>query len=183
MGMISHETRERENYGQNGLSFVMDHFTGGADGVYTQMVTSENVSFDEYIYNSPIRFTFSPKALETGTYQYHDDNFGTRIFDPDNEFNGWLEKDYLFRDNIFDFTAQEKLQFNFDNEVIVKDRLPPEYITGIIVQDEWTKDQLLAYLREKEIIQRDALGKERILSKLAEEFIHVGDLITDEMFA
>ncbi|MDN3506189.1 MAG: hypothetical protein P0S96_03065 [Simkaniaceae bacterium] len=183
MGMLSHETRDRNDYGENGLGWGMDYLAGGADSVYTQMVTSENESFDEYAYQSPVRFTISPKALELGTYQYHSDSFGNRIFDPDHEDFFWFQDDYLKRNNILDFTTVERLNFSGENEVMFKDRIPPEYFTGIVVQDEETRLGLLAYLREKEIIQKDAQGRETILSRLADDFIHVGNTIKDQMFA
>jgi|GEM_PF-1181465 len=182
MGMISHETRDRNDYGENGLGWGMDYYSGGADSVFTQIVTTNNESFDEYMYQSPARFTFSPKALEMGTYQYHSDNFGNRNFDATDDLF-WFQDDYLKRNNILDFTTVERLNFFGDNEVMFKDRIPPEYFTGIVVQDEETRQGLLAYLREKEIIQKDAQGRETILSRIAEDFIYVGNTIKDQMFA
>ena len=183
MGMLSHEMRDRYDLGQDGLSGGFDYSTGGADSVFTQIVTKNNETYDDYWYWSPVRFLISPKILESGTYQYHDDNFGSRIVNPDDEFWWWFEDDYLKRNNIFDFLTVEKLYFQGGNEVMVKDRIPPEFFTGIVVDDEATKQGLLEYLRGKNLVQKDAMGRETILSRLVDEFLYVGDKVTDEQFA
>lgn len=171
MGMMSHELRDRFGIDGNGLSFGADYLTGGADAVYTQLVTDKNESFKEFAYRSPIRFMISPKILETGTYQYHSDNFGDRTVESYDDFWWRFRETYAERENILDFAKSERKDFNSDNEVMIKDRIPPEYITGIIVKNESTKKLLLNFLRERNIIQKDSAGIETIFSKPIEEFI------------
>lgn len=183
MGMLSHETRDRNDFGANGLSWGLDYYTGGVDNVYTQIVNENNRSFKEYLYyDSPIRFAISPKILESGSYQYHDDNFGVRIVDSGNDFWFWEKNTYLNRDNIFDFVSREKQRFSYTNEVMIKERIPPEYFTGIILDTQARKQDLLQYLREKDLVQMNAFGQETILSRLVDEFLYVGNQITDEQF-
>ncbi|NGX37589.1 MAG: hypothetical protein K1000chlam2_00745 [Chlamydiae bacterium] len=170
MGMISSEMRHDAQMGKKGLSSGLDYFTGGADSVFTQMVTETNATYGEFIYQAPIRFLISPKILENGSYQYHTDSFGIRF--------GWS---YFNRSNIFDFLSDEKHYehwwFN-DNEVMIKDRIPPEFFTGIVVGNAQTKQNLVDYLRQKQIIKGDT-----IFSKPIDEFIWVGNTIKDEHFA
>ncbi len=180
MGMLSSEMRNDHELSKKGLSWGMDYFSGGADSVFTQVVTDKNKSYNEYLYPSQIRFLISPKALETGTYQYHDDAFGIRITHTDDH---WFRGDYLNRDNIFEFLQQEQTWFAGDNEVMIKDCIAPELLTGVVVQTEAMKSALLDYLRKSQIVQKDAEGYETILSKRVDAFIHVGNAIVSEQFA
>jgi hypothetical protein len=176
MGMISSEMRKDNNIGKQGLSSGTDYWTGGADSVFAQLVTDKTKSYKSFAYQSEVRFLISPKALETGTYQYHDDSFGSRKL-----YNFWWG-DYLQRPNLVDFVESERMFFNMDNEVMIKERLAPEYITGIAVSTESMKSSILDYLRECNIVQMDQFGKETILSKPVDQFIHVGNTIKAEHF-
>lgn len=180
MGMLSSEMRKDYNIGKKGLSSGADFYTGGADSVFTQLVTDRTKSYNSFAYHSNVRFLISPKALENGTYQYHDDAFGTRELSG----GGWWFwfSDYLHRSNIFNFVAEERAIFNSDNEVMLKERLLPEYVTGIVVNNDQMKSNILGYLRERNIVQIDALGRETILSKPVDQFIHVGPTIKAEQF-
>lgn len=180
MGMISSEARRNAEVGRPGLSWGADFFTGGADTVFTQMVTDKNKSLNDFAYHSDVRIHFSPKVFETGTYQYHDDNFGTRQMD--NDWSWWGDG-YLERPELFDFIEDERRRFRSGHEVMVKDRIPPEWISGISVKNEALKNSLLDYFREKKIVQKDASGNETILGKLVDQFIWVGKEIHKEQFA
>ncbi len=178
MGMMSSETRRDNHVGRPGLSWGADYFTGGADSVFTQIVTDKNKSYNDFWYHSDVRFLISPKALENGTYQYHDDAFGTR-----KTWAWWLEAMYLERDNIFEFLDTERASFRGDNEVMLKERLAPELITGIVVNDFKMKNGILNYLRDKNIVQLDSSGNETIFSKPVDEFISVGNKIRQDQFS
>ncbi len=45
------------------------------------------------------------------------------------------------------------------------------FFTGIVVDDEATKQGLLEYLRGKNLVQKDAMGRETILSHLVDQFL------------
>lgn len=177
MGMISSEMRNDNKIGKQGLSSGTDYWTGGADSVFAQLVTDKTKSYNSFAYKSSVRFLISPKALENGTYQYHDDSFGSRKL-----YDYWWS-DYLTRPSIGEFVASERAFFHSANEVMLKERLSPEYITGIVVSTQYMKDSILDYLRECNIVQTDQYGKETILSKSIDQFIHVGNTIKAEHFA
>lgn len=179
MGMISHELRDHAKMNQNGLSWGADYISGGSDSVFTQIVTDKNREFREYGYWSPIRFLIAPEILETGTYQYHNDYFGNRHA---NQKDFWWNGTYLQRDNIFDFLRIQKKYFQPDNEIMIKERISPEYIRGIVVADEIIKEELIRYLKQKDIIQIDEAGRETIFSRPIDEFFHVGSKITKNLF-
>ncbi|MBS0628925.1 MAG: hypothetical protein JSS30_01725 [Verrucomicrobia bacterium] len=179
MGMMSSEMRRDNEVGKKGLSWGADYFTGGADSVFTQVVTDKTESYDQFMYHSDVRFLISPKAIENGTYQYHYDAFGTRKTDS----WWWWNAAYLDRENIFEFLKEERAFFNGDNELMLKERLAPELITGIVVNNQEMKNGILNYLREKSIIQIDSTGQETIFSKPVDQFISVGSKISKEQFA
>lgn len=179
MGMISSEMRNDNKIGKPGLSSGADYFTGGADSIFTQIVTDSNKSYSDFAYSSNVRFLISPQALENSSYQHHYDAYGTRKMSTD----WWLGSLYLNRDNIFEFLAKERMYFNWGSEVMLKERLAPEMITGIVVKNETMKTGLLNYLRERSIVQIDSAGQETIFSKPIDQFISVGNQIRKEQFA
>ncbi len=175
MGFLSTETRILGNISQHGLSNTLI-FSGGADSVFTQLVPDNSPSFGEYFYPGKVRFLISLDAIESGTYQYHDDDLGVR--NP-KEF-GWFDEDhYLNRPNIIDFVNDEHQNFHFDNEVMIKERIPPHLIEGILVQNNDLKLDMMEHLRKTNIIQLDSSGNETILSRPAKDFIQVDENITD----
>jgi hypothetical protein len=190
MGMISSELKDNYNlFGNSGLGD--DYFTGGADSIYTQMITKKDIEENRKInsyYHSKVRFLISLDALETGTYQYYTDEFGNRL--RDSNWWSWLE-DYASRPGILEFT--KNLQEHIDNpndwfsesysghEIMIKERLPPSFFTGIIIDSEKTKIELLDYLRKQSLIQKNSSGKEIILNIEVDRFFRIGDAATEEL--
>jgi len=180
MGMISPEMRFTNNISTTGLGGVFPDFTtGGADSVFTQLIAESNciqhTSLSTFQYNSKVQLLFSLDLLETGTYQYYADKWGVRSLSNQSQFPGV----YLNRPNILDFVSKENLLFFPGNEIMIKERIPPSMITGIIVQDVQTRDALLNYFRQCNLIQSDASGPETILGKTLDQFIHVGQNISE----
>lgn len=80
---------------------------------------------------------------------------------------------YLERDNMFDHVDKEKGNFSGSNELMIKDRIPPEYIQGIIVQSETSKNELLQYLSSKDILQKDEMGNLSFLGISIDRWLRV----------
>jgi hypothetical protein len=121
------------------------------------------------MYESKIRLLIDLKALELGTYQYHEDSLGNRMVDSSKEF--WFLENYSNRDGILEFIRKEvdTPWWNVGNEVMFKERLDPSYISRLIVHDESTKINLLAYLREHDLDLRD-------------DFIRIENHVSEELF-
>ncbi|NGX40018.1 MAG: hypothetical protein KR126chlam1_01358 [Chlamydiae bacterium] len=169
IGMLSSELRNGNGLAKNGLSAGADFYTGAADSVFTQLVTKNISNFGECYYFGNIRFLFSLDAVESGTYQYHEDNFGSRRIGED-----WFFLDsYLSRPNIVDFVKEENRYFSGDNEVMIKERIPPSLIEGIIVPEDSIRSDLLDHLRQVNIVELDSLGNETILGNPVDKFIQV----------
>lgn len=173
MGMMAGELRYRNGMTQAGLSPSSDFYTGGSDSVYTQLLTKKN--FDEHmnlynLYWGDARILFSLDALNSLTYQYHYDSYGTRR--TDSGYFGNLST-YFLRPNIIDFVKTEAKQFNYGNEVMIKERIPPSMITGILVSTEALKNDLLGKLRNSSLIDNQS-GIESIFNIPLDQFIRVG---------
>lgn len=173
-GLLSTETRYDIDLDSHGLGGSgIDFYTGGADSVFTQMITKRNCDnetyFQNFAYNSKVRLLIDLEAVEMGTYQYVTDSFGNRIVD-DSSFWWWGQTSYKDRLNILEFTESlETSRYNyFANEVMLKERLKPSWIKTIIVPDQKTHDSLSAYLSKQD-------------RKFSADFIRIGDKITEEL--
>jgi hypothetical protein len=164
MGMLSSELRFNGGFPIKGLSTTADFETGGCDSVFTQLATKSSPGYSHFGYGGEIRFIFSLDALETGSYQYHYDEFGVK-----NMFS-FMRDIYLSRPDIFSFVQEEVKRFGKGNELMVKERLSPDFITGIIVRSEKMKIELIKKLREYHLVRMGLDGQEWVnrvpLSKL-----------------
>lgn len=164
MGMLSSELRFNGGFSITGLSTTADFETGGCDSVFTQLATKSSPDYSHFGYGGDVRFVFSLDALETGSYQYHYDAFGVKNMLP------WERDEYLSRPDIFSFVQGEVRRFGWGNELMVKERLSPDFITGIIVRSEKMKIELIKKLREYHLVRMGFDGQEWVnrvpLSKL-----------------
>jgi hypothetical protein len=165
MGMISSEMRFDHGMKQKGLSPSADFETGGADSVFTQLLTVKNADQKMGFYTGEVRLLFSLNLIETGTYQYSYDAYGERNYYEDPE-------KYLKRPGIMDFILKEEQFFHPGQEVMIKERIPPSMIQGIVVKNETARQELIACLKAKELIVMEN-GIETILRIPIKQFIHL----------
>jgi hypothetical protein len=169
-GMLSSETRFESGINKQGLSSYQDFNTGGADSVFTQLISEKDIkdgnSFDQFYYHGKARLIFSLDLLESGTYQYHEDSFGTRVGNT-----------YKNRSGILDFVYDENHNYKYTpgNEVMIKERIDPNYIQCIVVQNENTKTSLIDNLRSYNVISKD----NTILGRPLNDFIKVAHRISE----
>lgn len=181
MGMLSSETKQKLHMNKQGLSAGMDEYTGGSDSVFTQLVTKSCEEVDDLAYFYKVQIIFDTKIAEMGTYQYHDDNYGFRGTE---DLGWWWKKEeYLERENILDFVASERVNFNYDNEVMSKEYISTDYIKGVVVDSEKTKKGLINHLRFNNQIQKDENGQETILGIALSDFFHTQDESPQDIFA
>ena len=182
MGMLSSEVRQANQIDQNGLSGGMiDYYCGGADSVFTQLLTEKNcvdkMPLNRLYYQSKVRMLISLDALETGTYQYHEDGFGGRHFRPDTDWDFFDSQSYADRENILEFIeAERSLSVNPGHEVMLKERIAPSFFKGLIVPDEQVKKNLLLHLERSGLVQDN-----EILGHSVDQFIRVGTRVTEEL--
>lgn len=180
MGMLSSEMRYRNGINAGGLSPIADFSTGGADSVFTQLLTQDNfdkkMGVDRLGYFGSIRILISLDALNQGTYQYHSDSFGDRTLNENSYYSN-----YLKRPNLFDFVSGEQRQWHSGNEVMIKDRLDPKYITGVVVASDSMRTQLIDAFRKSGMVSFNAEGIETVLGKPLTRFIHVSTELKADM--
>lgn len=188
MGMLSTETRDSTQMSEEGLSKYWDYMAGGADSVFTQLLTEKDCKnktdfTDASWYWSKVRLVISLEALETGSYQYHEGHSGSRRTKDQEDWWWWEDRPYLSRPGILEFVEQEQNSTNSNksHELMLKERLDPSFIKGLIVPDIETRDGLLEALRNYGVAQRDSLGNETVLGISVGKFIRVGTQITEEL--
>jgi hypothetical protein len=194
MGLICQEQKDSYQLDSSGLGG--SYFTGGADAVYTQMVTDQLIKTDPTLdslqYQSHVRLLISLEALNAGTYQYFYDDYGTRIYSPSSENYFWDDEKYAERPSIFELT--KKLQetpsspnpwgaswIYSGHEIMLKERIAPSLFQGLMVDAEETRIELLNYLKKRQLIELNKNGQETILGKPADEFIRVGKMATQAL--
>ncbi len=83
--------------------------------------------------------------------------------------------------SITEFLDQTNTQ-NYDgNEVMIKERIAPSYIEGIVLQDQETADNLLSFLRSKDLVSKNEDGIETILNIPVDKFLRVGTYLSKEL--
>ncbi len=184
MGMISQEMRAFYGINKNGLGGEgIDFLTGGADSIFTQMLTEKNcreqAPLNDFYYTrrNGISLLFPLENLGSGTYQYLDDTYGVRRTD-----GLFFGNAYLDRLNILEFTdtLQSSSEVMSGNEIMFKERIFPG---AVLVENESQKEDLLNGLRMRGVVQLDSNNQETILHIPVERFFRVGKTITEELIA
>jgi hypothetical protein len=93
-------------------------------------------------------------------------------------FNIPFSKDFLSdrqRDigSLLNYLFMINLNNSDSNEVMLKDRLPPSYFKGFLVDNQDTRQELLDHLRTCNLVQKDALNRETIQGQFVEDFIRI----------
>lgn len=140
LGLLSQEFRRRLELEEVGLSNEEDARVGSDDSVFIQILSEPSKQFDEG-YFAGIHLILSKEILNTGTYQYFYDSFGNRV-----------HQDYNNRPTIFEL-VNSLVKRHASHEVMVKERIPPEMIEGIVVVNHKMKNELIESLSEKGLIQ------------------------------
>jgi len=147
LGLLSQELRRRLELGEIGMSNEDDAEVGSDDSVFIQILSNTNEQFNEGYY-SDMHIILSKEVLNTGTYQYFYDSFGNRV-----------HANYENRPTIFEL-VNSLTKRHVSHEIMVKERISPQFIEQIIVVDERLKSELLTHLRSKGLIENDTiLGK------------------------
>lgn len=175
IGLISHEWQRK-----------YENVDSADDVVYTQAVVEENIKYSHPLRefsaysNSPIRLFLSSRILETPTFQYlnGDDLTGFRNID-----------EYPQRPSIPELTQTMQAHLSSPSpdfaetdfhEILVKDRIPPEAITGMYIKKPKHKELVVSHFRKTGIIKTDSEGKETINGIPLDEFIHTGSKVLTE---
>ncbi len=186
-GALSTQLRQESAIPVNGLGPAFDEYVASSDSIFSRLITKSafGTPIQSIQFAGEAQLVFSLDVLETGTYQYDEDHAGSRLTPdhiPQDSLLDWmalgdLANLYSKRDDILTFTEKMQNDFSDDNEVMIKDRVPPSKITACIVQSEKSRDRLIEVLEKHDLIHA---GK--ILGKPVEEFIHVETWLSKELF-
>jgi hypothetical protein len=175
MGLISTELRLASNMGIQATA-AGDLERGSSDSVFVQLVTSAHYQEGHlrpygFSQNANVTFLLDLNLLETGTYQYNFIDGGTR----------GLFKGYQNRPPLLNFVKREMEDANqTNNEVMIKDRIPPSAIKGIRVGDEKTRQALLQKIREAGLIENKE-GVETIFQCPVHQFIQLKTIFPSQL--
>jgi hypothetical protein len=193
MGLLSNESRRIYGFSKSGVSpndwfgndtwFGWDdesYFKGSADSVFARLVTEKNcrtsmpLSGYTYMEGAGCGIIVSLDSLETGTYQQHnqEESAGQR----------GLDDVYLNRPGILEFIQQEQKEFNGNNEVMLKEGVPPSMIQSIVFTTQEMRNKFIEYLRVKKMIENDRKsGQETINGHPLEQFIRYATHMSEEL--
>ncbi len=173
-GALSSQGRYEAGLFVHGLSSNTDHLFGGADSVFTRLVTDAAApNLGRYSWAGDVQLIYSLNALDRGTYQYNEDSFGSRMMANDK---------YKSRSSILDFVQQQQQNISYSNEVMLKDYVPPEEIVGCVVSNQSLKNQLINALKKVGIVQE--IGRNLFVRGIpVDDFIRVGGSIGGKMLA
>jgi hypothetical protein len=169
-GPLSTQERYEQGLIISGASSGADYRTGGAESVFTRIVTESDIisakkTGDYSLYGGKIILLMDLDLLARGGYAYTEDHFGEKS----HNYNI-----YGNRSNLWEFTELAGKTFCSDNEVMIKSHVPPSYIRGVIVPDDRTKSMLTMGLKYE--------GIRAINGKPLTETIHVASTFTKEMW-
>jgi tetratricopeptide (TPR) repeat protein len=159
-GTISSQDRFQAGWIREGNSSFDDLTLGGGDQVFTRMVTEQlkEAPIRLYPFHGQIQALYDLEALNRGgAYAFYEDMFGCKGMD------------YRTRDDLPTFTRYLR-EKHTDNEVMINNRIPPEFMCGVVVSTEQEKKILMDLLAAKEVVKE---GK--INGILVEDFVHVQD--------
>lgn len=184
-GFLSCQMRYSAGIISAGASNYLDHKEGGAESVFTRLVTSEiakNVPAKKMPLGSRVQVLIDLEAANFGnTYGYAFDAYGTRVGDPYKERKSLpdLVKDLEAVHN--KLSGERNLEYGKGNEVMIRDYISPQMIRGILVQKKEDKDAII-----KEFILQGLVefkeGKGYILGKPIDQFVQLADHFKKEMW-
>lgn len=167
MGMFSTEMRFANGMKIHGITSLSDLNKGSADSVFTQLLTKRSYDNGAVLhrmgyFGKGVTFIFDIRLLETVTYQYHNCRDGTRAH----------MNIYVNRPNVFNFIENQLNSPSDENEVMVKDYIPPSAIKGIIFPNEHLSTIFYRCLKNLGIIQGNN-EEETIFNIPVEQFFKI----------
>jgi hypothetical protein len=159
-------TQDRLTHGNMsmGNSPYEDLVVGGGDSVFTRIIKANmgKLPIKEISMRGQAQMLLNLDLIERGGYAYLHDEYGTRgkgIYDGDKRID--LINHIINLDDS-----------HYANEYMVKNRIPPEFIKGVVVQNQANKDFFIRIFNEEGIIiNGEILGKpiDKFLTVLKED--------------
>ncbi|WP_042279407.1 hypothetical protein [Candidatus Protochlamydia sp. R18] len=191
-GSLCSQERFEKGHNFDGTSAGQDHRHGGAGFVFSRLINQKMVntlreeliestgSYEErpsslvqrYPHYGEYQLLYDLSVINTGAYAYNQDRYGSKSIEH-----------YGKRNNLIEFTKSLD-ENSIKNEVMIRDRLPPDKLHKILFSSESKKQMLIDDLKEKNLIIEEK-GKHYIKgykSKSIEELFVVGKYFTSDMW-
>lgn len=139
-GALSTQDRFEAGLFKYGMSSEEDLKSGGGDYVFTRLCT-EKMQLNLKNFSSDVIMLFDLDAVNHGSYGYHEDYWGAK-----NSSYLWFGS-YADRSNLIDL-AKKLTPINGKNEIMIKNRIKPEYIRGILVESKIAKEVIKEKLKK-----------------------------------
>lgn len=186
-GILSTEDRLRIGL-REGISPGEDIRCGGGDSVFTRMVlkkwlkqendSKSGVKIKGFHFHGHIQLLIDIKLLDRVGYGFEHDYYGAKTTPPRS-----FDTPYEERKNLIDLAVHLHDQYSGEegNEICIKNRIPPEYVIGMQVATEKSKDYLVTLFKEKGLIVSEGTV-DKIMGVPLDQFFHVGDKFTPASF-
>lgn len=188
-GFLSCQQRFSAGIIATGASNYKDHIEGGADCVFTRLVTSRiarEIPANKMSFGQQVQIIVDLDAADSGNaYGYTYDAYGTRIDDT-----------YAKRKNLIELTRDLEAQhtkktekdalvpdpnYGKANEIMIRDAIPANLIRGILVQSEEHKNLIVKELKQQGLVDYRSEGL-YVFGKPLDRFIQVGNAFKKEMW-
>ena len=175
-GALSSQDRFLNGKFYQGVSSNLDLASGGGDQVFTRMITKsltqeETTNFN---FHGSIQVLWDISAINRVSYGFDDDNYGVKNPHDPNYF--------LYERRLTLMELASKIDSSHvDNEVMIKNRIGPEYIQGFVVANETEKKSLIEHLRMEGLIKNEG-GQEMIHGYPVDQFIYAAKTFNPAMW-
>lgn len=159
-----------------GASSEEDLSSGGANQVFTCLITEKmaEVEIERFAFHRHMQVLYDLDVVNRVSYGYPVDLYGVK--NVADEFFGF----YANRKNLIDF-ADNLSSGHVANEVMVKNRIDPSFIIGVVVPTEQHKKVLIEFLSKKKLVEER--GKELYINgRPIHKFVHVSSKFSKEMW-
>jgi len=175
-GALSSQDRFEAGLFKQGASSSDDLASGGGDQVFTRNVNKSLIrkKINNFALSGRMQILYDLDVVNRGSYGFTGDRYGVR--NP----KKFSYRHYKNRSNLVNLTKRTH-SFNNENEIMVKNRIPPEFIRCVVVRNEEEKKILIAELRKSGLITQDN-GHESILGKPIDEFVVISKKFSPKMW-
>ncbi|MDF2577288.1 MAG: hypothetical protein K0S74_772 [Chlamydiales bacterium] len=169
-GILSSEARYKLGLCNPGSSMIEDFKSGGAESVFTRLIHQDMPP--DRIQPQACSIMYDLSILNRGGYAYNTDLFGTK-----------RGKYYANRLSLLNFTRLGE-NLSHLNEVMIKDGIPPQFISGLFVESKQQKAQVIAQMEKEGLLEISSAGEMYVVigefEHPLESFILGGDDDTKE---
>ena len=166
-GALSTQDRFQVGITIVGDSSGEDLRTGGGGAVFARMITKNMPKTPKsYPLHGKLQILYDLRLVERVGYAYGADKYGTKE-----------QKEYANRANIVELTKQ----YQNDpwrakgNELCINHRIGPEFIKGLLVENDKQKDELIKLLTAEGLLTVNIKNETCFNGIPIDQFIHVGE--------